>query len=233
MAKNTRKSALSITKQAVLGLIALAIIMWSVLFLPAWTINYWQAWVYWIVFFASVSAISAYFIKTDLQFIVSRLKAGPTAEKQKSQQVIQGVAALCFILLLLIPPIDHRFQWSNVPIYLVLASDIFVTLGLVIVFLVFKENTHASATIEVNEKQKVISTGPYKVVLHPMYSGALLMLFFTPLALGSFWGLLAFFPMLIAIGFRLVEEEKFLSNSLGGYEEYRKKTHYRLIPFIW
>ena len=110
-----------------------------------------------------------------------------------------------FILLLLIPPLDHHFQWSNVPAYVVLMSDVFVVLGLAIVFLVFRENSYTSTVIEVNEEQKVISTGPYKVVRHPMYSGAMLMLLFTPIALDSFWGMLAFFPMLITIGFRLLE----------------------------
>ena len=117
--------------------------------------------------------------------------------------------------------------------YLVVMADVFVVLGLLIVFIVFKENSFTSAVIEVNEGQKVISTGPYGVVRHPMYAGALLMLLFTPLALGSFWGLLAFIPMLLVISLRVVEEEKFLSKNLSGYDEYCRKVRYRLIPFIW
>jgi protein-S-isoprenylcysteine O-methyltransferase Ste14 len=112
-------------------------------------------------------------------------------------------------------------------------SDVFVVLGLTLVFLVFRENSFTSAVIEVNTGQKVIATGPYSVVRHPMYTGALLMLFFTPLALGSFWGLLFFFPMLLVISFRIAEEEKFLTKNLQGYPEYTKKTRYRLIPFLW
>jgi protein-S-isoprenylcysteine O-methyltransferase Ste14 len=228
-----RKTNLSITKQALLGLIALVILMWIVLFLPAGSLNYWAAWIYWLSFFSTVTVITIYFLKNDLTLIAGRLKAGPTAETQTNQKVTQAFASIFFILILLIPPLDYRFQWSAVPFYIVIISDAFVVLGLVVVFFVFKENTSTSAIIDVNKNQTVVSTGPYRVVRHPMYSGALLMLLFTPLALGSFWGLLAFFPMLLVIGFRLVEEEKFLEKSLPGYEEYTRKTQYRLIPWVW
>jgi protein-S-isoprenylcysteine O-methyltransferase Ste14 len=153
--------------------------------------------------------------------------------KNKKPTNHTGVVSIFFILLLLIPPLDHHFQWSSIPTYAVLTSDAFVVLGLAIVFLVFRENSYTSTVIEVNKEQKVITTGPYNVVRHPMYSGAMLMLLFTPLALGSFWGLVAFFPILVVIGFRLLEEEKFLAKNLAGYREYCKKTRYRLIPFVW
>ena len=227
------KSSGSITKQAVIGLIALAVVMWLALFLPSWTLSYWQGWLYWVVFTASISVISAYFLKKDLTLIANRLKAGPMAEKEKSQQITQAFLAVFFILLLLFPPLDFHFHWSNVPLLVVLVADVFVVLGLAVVFLVFRENSFTSAVIEVNTGQNVISTGPYRVVRHPMYTGALLMLFFTPLALGSFLGLFFFFPILVVIVFRIVKEEKFLTKNLSGYREYTKKTHYRLIPFIW
>ena len=227
------KPALSITKQALSGLAALAIVLWLVLFVPAWTLNYWQAWIYWLVFVVCVTAISVYFIKKDPKLIEKRVKAGPGAETEIVQKVIQTLAAIFFILLLLTPSLDHHFQWSNVPAYVSIVSYVFVVLGLLIVFLVFKANSFASATIEVGSEQKVISTGAYGVVRHPMYSGALLMLLFTPLALGSFWGLLAFPPILVAIAVRLKEEEKFLSKNLAGYAEYCQKVKYRLIPYVW
>jgi protein-S-isoprenylcysteine O-methyltransferase Ste14 len=219
--------------QALIGLAALAIVLWLALFLPAGSLNYWQAWTYWLVFSISVSAISAYFLKKDLNLIASRLKTGPTAEKEKSQKLANSLITVFFILLILIPPFDHRYQWSNVSLYLVFAADVSVALGLLIVFLVFKENSYTSATIEVNQGQKVISTGPYAIVRHPMYAGTLLMLLFTPLALGSFWGLLAFAPMFLVITWRAIEEEKFLAKNLTGYAEYCKKVRHRLIPFVW
>ena len=227
------KLALSITKQAVIGLVALAAVLWLALFVPAWTLNYWQAWTYWLVFVVCISAISAYFLKKDLNLITSRLKVGAAAEKEGIQKITQAVVSVFSVLLLLVPSIDHHFQWSNVPAYLSIAADALVVLGLLMIFLVFKENSYTSVLVEVNEDQKVVSTGPYGVVRHPMYSGALLMLLFTPLALGSFWGLLAFPPILLAIAVRLSEEEKFLVKNLSGYPQYCQKVKYRLIPFVW
>jgi protein-S-isoprenylcysteine O-methyltransferase Ste14 len=221
------------TAQAIAGLAALAIVLWLALFFPAGSLDYWQAWIYWLVFSGCVTAISVYFMKKDPILIANRLKSGPTAEKQNIQKITQVFVTIFFIMLLLVPAFDHRFQWSNVPWSLAIIADVLVAVGLLIVFLVFKENSYTSTTIEVKEEQKVISTGPYGIVRHPMYSGALLMLFFTPLALGSFWGLIIFPPMLTAIAFRLVEEEKFLTKNLRGYSNYCRKVRRRLIPFIW
>jgi protein-S-isoprenylcysteine O-methyltransferase Ste14 len=114
-----------------------------------------------------------------------------------------------------------------------LIGDVFVALGIFVIFLVFKENSYTSVLVEVNEGQKVISSGPYGKVRHPMYSGALVMLLFTPLALGSVWGLLAFPPILAAIVVRIVGEEKFLTEHSEGYMKYCQKVRYRLIPFLW
>jgi protein-S-isoprenylcysteine O-methyltransferase Ste14 len=227
-----RKSDLSIIKQAILGLSALAVLLWVALFLPAWSLNYWQAWTYWLVFLACIIAVSAYFLKTDLNLISSRLMVG-AAEQENTQKITQAVISVFFILLILIPSIDHHYQWSSVPLYLSLIGDIFVALGIFVIFLVFKENSFTSVLVEVNEGQKVISTGPYNKVRHPMYSGALVMLLFTPLALGSFWGLLAFPPILAAIAIRIVGEEKFLTKNLEGYSQYCQKVRHRLIPLLW
>ena len=227
------KSIRGLKGQASVGLATLAIALWLAMFLPAGSLDYWQGWTYWLLFMGCVSVISFYFMKKDTRLIDSRLKAGPVAEKEKEQKLIQAFASLFFILLVLVPSLDHRFRWSSVPTYLVAASDIFVVLGLLIIFLVFKENSYTSGIIEVNEGQNVISTGPYSLVRHPMYSGGLLMLLFTPLALGSFFGLLAFPPMFFVIVVRLLEEEKFLAKNLPGYNEYQDKVRCRLIPFFW
>ena len=227
------KAALSITTQAILGLVALAVLLWAVLFLPAWTLNFWQAWLFWLVFVSCISAVSAYFIRKDLGLIASRLKVGAASEQDYTQKITQAVISIFFILLLLIPSLDHQFGWSKVPYFISVVADVFVALGLGTIFLVFRENTYTSVLVEVKQEQKVISTGPYSKVRHPMYSGALLMLLFIPLALGSIWGLLAFPPILAAIAVRILNEEKFLAKNLKGYTEYRLKVRYRLIPYIW
>jgi protein-S-isoprenylcysteine O-methyltransferase Ste14 len=226
------KPALSITKQAIIGLAALSAFLWLLLFLPAWTLNYWQAWIFWAVFLAGICAVSAYFLRRDLNLIASRLKVG-YSEKENIQKITQAIITLFFILLIFIPPFDHKYGWSNVPALLSLVGDVFVAVGLLIIFLVFKENSYTSVIIEVNQGQRVISTGLYSKVRHPMYSGALIMLLATPLALGSFWGLLAFPPILATIVVRIVSEEKFLAKNLSGYSEYCLKVRFRLIPFVW
>ncbi|MGH7780740.1 MAG: methyltransferase family protein [Candidatus Binataceae bacterium] len=202
-------------------------------FAVAWTIDYWQAWIFLAVFSAASLAITAYLMKHDPKLLERRIYAGPRSEEQTRQQIIQVVAFISFFAILLFPALDHRFGWSAVPPYVVVAGDALVAFGFLVVFFVFKENSFASALIEVDAGQRVVSTGPYSVVRHPMYSGALIMLFGIPLALGSWWGLLMVIPITLAIIWRLVEEEKFLLESLPGYAEYRNKVTYRLAPRIW
>jgi len=223
----------NLTTQAFVGLIQLVLILAVLLFLPTWSLSYWQAWVFLLVFTVSVFLITLYFLRKDPDLIRSRLKAGPVAEQQKSQKVIQVLASLFFILPFITSSLDHRFGWSKIPAWIVLLGDILVALGLYIVFLVFRENTFTSATIEVQEEQKVIATGPYALIRHPMYAGAFIMLLGVPLALGSWWAFIFVFLLFVAIVWRLLEEEKFLSKNLPGYIGYRQKVRYRLIPYIW
>ncbi len=222
-----------LNKRAFGGLLGLVICMAGLLFLPAWTLYYWQAWIFLIVFSGVVLAITIYLMKRDPELLERRINAGPAAEKEKSQKIIQFLARMGFIAILVFSALDHRFAWSAPPPRVVVAGDILVALGLLIVFLVFKENTFTSAIIEVGANQKVISTGPYSLVRHPMYLGALIMLLGVPLALGSWWGLLTIIPMTVVLVWRLRDEEQFLVKNLPGYSEYRNKAKYRLVPFIW
>lgn len=215
------------------GLAFLIIVMALVLFLPAGTFNYWQAWVFLTVFGSATLAVTLYLMKNDRKLLERRVNAGPGAEKETTQKIIQSIASIAFILVIVFPAVDYRFRWSNVPSYISIIGDIFVALGLFIVFLVFKENSFTSGTIEVEANQKVISTGPYAFIRHPMYAGAFIMLIGVPLALGSFWGLLIIIPLVSVIIWRLLDEEKILKKNLSGYLEYQKKVNYRLIPHIW
>jgi protein-S-isoprenylcysteine O-methyltransferase Ste14 len=223
----------SLTGQAFLGLIQLVLMLAFFLFLPGWSLDYWQAWIFLVVFSISVFLITLYFLRKDPNLIQSRLRAGPAAEQEKSQKIIQAVAGLFFILPFITASIDHRLGWSRIPMVIVLFGDVLVVLGLYFVFLVFRENRFTSATIEVRNEQQVISTGPYAIVRHPMYAGAFIMLLGIPLALGSWWAFIFVFLLFAAIVWRLLEEEKFLLKNLPGYTSYRQKVRYRLIPLIW
>ena len=167
------------------------------------------------------------------ELLQRRIDAGPGAEGEKIQKLIQLLASVVFIGTMILPSLDHRFSWSAVPLPIVVAGDILTVLGFIIVFLVFNENTFTAAAIEVVPGQMVISTGPYAIVRHPMYAGALVMLLGTPLALGSWWGLSMFVLMLLVIAWRALEEERFLLKNLSGYTGYCHVVRYRLVPFVW
>jgi protein-S-isoprenylcysteine O-methyltransferase Ste14 len=219
--------------RAVLGLAQLIAILGVLLLAPAWTLGYWQAWVYLFVFGASSALITAYLWKKDPQLLERRIHGGPGAEREKSQKLIQLLASVAFIGAMIRPSLDHRFSWSAVPLLAVVVGDVLTALGFFIVFRVFKENSFTAASIRVAPDQRVISTGPYAIVRHPMYSGALVMLVGTPLALGSWWGLLMSVLMIFAIAWRALDEERFLRKNLPGYAEYCQRVRYRLVPFVW
>jgi protein-S-isoprenylcysteine O-methyltransferase Ste14 len=223
----------SLTYKAFGGLLFLMIILAASLFLPAWTFDYPEAWIFLAVFFVLVLAITLYLIKRDPKLLERRVSAGPGAEKERSQKIIQFFASIAFIMIFILSGVDHRFSWSVVPEYIIVAGDNLVGIGLLIVFFVFSENSFASATIEVGKEQTLVSTGPYALVRHPMYLGAFVMLLGVPPALGSWWGLLAVIPIMVVIVWRLLDEEVFLEKNLPGYLAYRSKVKYRLLPFIW
>ena len=222
-----------LNRKAFLGLAQLTIILAPSVFVPAGTINYWQGWVFLSVFFISSLLITVYLMNNDPKLLERRVKGGPTSEKEKSQKIIQAFASLTFLSIIIFPALDYRFRWSFVPVFVALTGDALIALGFGLVFLVFRENTFTSAIIEVDEKQKVIATGPYSIVRHPMYAGALVLLCGIPLALGSCWGLFALMPLTLIIIWRLLDEEKFLTTNLTGYLNYQEKVKYRLVPFVW
>jgi protein-S-isoprenylcysteine O-methyltransferase Ste14 len=219
--------------KAFIGLLFLLLAMAALLFIPAWTLDYWQAWTFLAVYFGCSLAITLYLMVRDPKLLQRRMSGGPTAEKEPTQKIIMFFTSLGFIGLLIFPALDHRFVWSRMPSHVALAGDVLVALGFLFIFFVFKENTFSSATIELAPYQKVISTGPYAVVRHPMYAGALVMLLGIPIALGSWWGLLVLVSMMPALIWRLFDEEKFLARNLPGYTEYQYKVRFRLIPLVW
>jgi protein-S-isoprenylcysteine O-methyltransferase Ste14 len=215
------------------GLLFLLVVLGLCLFIPAGSLAYWQGWVFLAVFGVCVVLITAYLFRYDQALLTRRVAAGPVAEPSTTQKVIQSIAALAFLLMFIVPGLDYRFGWSHVPLWLVVLADIVVALGLFIVFLVFRANSYTSATVEVAAEQKVVSTGPYALVRHPMYSGALLMCVFVPIALGSWVGLPFVLPLIAVIIVRLLDEEKLLQKDLSGYTAYMKKVRFHLIPYVW
>ena len=215
------------------GLLVLLVVLGLALFLPAGTIAYWQAWVYMVCFTLCVIAITVSLMMHDRALLERRIKAGPLAETTATQKLIQSIAQLAFLSVYVISALDWRNGWSSVPIIISIGADGIVITGFFIVYRVFRENTFTSATIEVGKEQQVVTTGPYSVVRHPMYSGALLMLLATPPALGSWWGLLTVVPMMAVIVWRLLDEEKFLEESLQGYSNYMTSVRWRLLPNVF
>jgi protein-S-isoprenylcysteine O-methyltransferase Ste14 len=207
--------------------------MAALLFVPAWTLSYWQAWVFLAVFGAAACAITLYLMAKDPKLLERRVQAGPIAEKETSQKIIQTITSIGFGAILIVSALDHRLAWRPLPTYVAVAGDALLALGFLTIFFVYKENTFASATIELAPDQTVISTGLYKLVRHPMYMGAVLLFVAIPLSLGSLWGLFVIALMLPALIWRLLNEETFLLKNLPGYAEYQNTVRHRLVPFLW
>jgi protein-S-isoprenylcysteine O-methyltransferase Ste14 len=227
------QSSRDLVRRMLLGFAALAVMLGVCIFVPAGSLAYWEGWLYSCVFVLCAALITLYLWRRDLRLLERRLRAGPLAESEVSQRVIQGFASAAFAAILVLCALDHRLGWSQIVVIVVLLGDCLVALGYLGIFLVFRENTFAAATVQVETEQEVITTGPYALVRHPMYSAALVMLLGTPLALGSWWGLLMLVPFAGIIIWRLLDEEKLLITQLKGYAEYRQRVRYRLIPLVW
>jgi len=220
-------------RKALIRILQTFFLLVAAIFVPAWTLRYWQGWVCLAAFFIPACAISAYVAKHDPALLERRLKAGPKAEKETGQKIVQGMVQVGFLADFVVPALDHRFDWSSVSWYGSLIGVALMMAGFAVTFAVLKVNRYASGIIEVTEDQRVISTGPYAAVRHPMYSGGLLTLFGIPAVLGSWRGMLVNVPLVAAVIWRLLDEERFLTGHLPGYGDYKEMVHYRLIPFVW
>lgn len=198
--------------------------------ISAGSFNYWQAWVFCGVLFIPMLFVVAFFLRYSPEFLERRMRF---REKEVHQKLIIRIAAIVFLIGIVFPGLDYRFEWSHVPVWLVFLSDILIMIGYFIVFLTFKENVYSARTIEVFKGQKVIDTGLYASIRHPMYLGMLIMYLFMPLALGSFWAIVFFLPIIPILILRLLNEELVLKRDLTGYRQYCNKVKYHLIPHIW
>jgi protein-S-isoprenylcysteine O-methyltransferase Ste14 len=214
-----------------ISLLALTVVVTGLLlFLPASSFNYWQAWLFMGVLFIPFIFVVLYLIRNNPDLIERRLRF---KEKEAGEKTIIKLSQVVFFIGILVPGFDYRFGWSHVPFWLVIAADIVIFLGYMLIFLTFKENSYASRIVEVEKKQKICTTGPYAIIRHPMYAGIIPMYISVPLALGSYYALIFFVPTIGVVFYRIFDEEKILSKNLKGYREYMKKVKYRLIPGIW
>jgi protein-S-isoprenylcysteine O-methyltransferase Ste14 len=202
----------------------------AMLFVPAGTLGFWNAWLYLGALFIPMLIVLVYLFIRDPSLLEKRLGA---REREKVQKVYVFTSTLLFLTTYIVPGFDFRYGWSHVPQWLVAVSLVFMLTGYLLFFFVMRQNSYASRTIEIQQGQKVIDTGLYAFVRHPMYSAATLLYLSSTLVLGSFYALVpaVFLPVILAI--RLLNEEKVLKKELPGYEEYLLKVKYRLIPFVW
>lgn len=224
MGNNTNESK---SKTYIVPIILMTII-WVVLFAPAGTIEFWEAWILWSGFSLITIFIAIYFTRKNPEFLSRRTKVKEKENYEKAPAFFK-----LYYLGFILPGIDFRFHWSNEPVWLVIASNIIVFGAYVFIFYVFKENAYASTVVQVENEQHVISSGPYSIVRHPMYAGMVMMSLFMPLALGSYFSLMPMLFIMPITVFRIKSEEEILLKELDGYEDYCLKTPYRLIPFIW
>ncbi len=220
----------SLKKKVLIRFLFLFIFLGLFIFLPSGTFYYWQAYLYLMTLIIPLLAALIYFWRKDPHFLERRMRV---KEKEQQQRTIQIVFMVFFLATIIVAGLDRRFGWSEVPVFIVLLTDAIVFFGYMFILVVFKQNSYASRTVEIDANQTVITTGLYSFVRHPMYVGFLLMYLPTPLALGSYWGLIPMAAIPMALVFRIKNEEKVLRDGLTGYIEYCEKTKYRLIPFIW
>ena len=203
------------------------------LFWPAGTFDYWQAWVFIAVFVVGTMVPTIYLAVKYPDAFRRRTRSGPFAESRMVQKLVNVGIMLTVVAAGVVSALDHRFGWSTVPTAVVVVGNVLVLVGLAVAELVVIQNNYAAATITVEEEQPVVSTGLYGLVRHPMYVGALIMMVGMPLALGSYWGLLTLIPGVLIFVARITDEEKALRQDLEGYDEYTEKVHYRLVPGVW
>jgi protein-S-isoprenylcysteine O-methyltransferase Ste14 len=222
-----------LTRRTIVGLGKFQLFLALVIFLPAWSLRYWQGWLYWLMFGALCLVLGLYFARRDPALVARRMQAGPKAEKEPRQKLILTCASATLIGLYIVSGLDHRFHWSSVPSWLVLVADLLVILAACGFYVTFRANSYAASTVTVETGQPVISNGPYAAVRHPMYTAAIILYVATPLALASWWGLVPAAVLVAVIVWRLTDEEDYLVHHLSGYVEYQSQVRARLVPGVW
>lgn len=221
-----RQLIIPMLRTFLLGAVALALL----LFIPAGSLHFWQAWDFIVIFLTAANAIGIYLSLKDPELLKRRLRMDET---RPAQRIIGPASGLGSIALLMFCAIDHRFGWSHMAWYVSLVGDVLIVLGFLIYYFIFKANSYGGSTIRTEAGQQVSTTGPYALVRHPMYAGVLVMLIGVPLSLGSWWGLTLLLPITALLVWRILDEEMLLEQELPGYKEYEQQVRYRLVPYLW
>ena len=224
--ENNKKLIFAALRKFVLGILILG----AFLFLSAGDVTYWNAWLFLSAFAICMIFFGIYLYRTDKELLQKRLNSKEKEEEQKAYTYLAGIS---FLATFGVCGFDYRFAWSNVPLPAVIIALFVMLAGFALFVITLVYNRFASRTVEIQNEQKVIDTGVYSVVRHPMYTAAITMFFASPLVLGSLWAVIPMLLFLAGIIMRIRNEEKVLLNGLDGYAEYMKKVRYRLIPFIW
>lgn len=222
----------AVLKTMAVGLIE-PVVFGLILFLVAGTLDYWQAWVFLAVFALSTWIPGVYLLRTNPDALQRRMRAGPTAETRTKQKALIAGWYLTLASALVISALDHRFDWSRAPSAISFFGDVLVGTALGVVMLVVIQNSYAAAVVRVEADQRLVSTGLYGLVRHPMYTGNVVLTVGIPLALGSYWGLIVVVPAVIVLSLRIRDEEKLLREELAGYREYMQQVRHRLVPGVW
>lgn len=228
---STSQSSLA-RRALITGAILFAVVA-VLIFGGAGTPGWWQGWAFLLVYFAWTVGVSVWLFRHDPALFRRRLSGGPFAETAVTQKVVMTLMSVAYVGLMIVPALDYRFGWSHAPLWLAPAGDAVFSVGWVIIVWVFHENSFTASTVEVMPGQTVVCTGPYKIVRHPMYAGAIFILIGIPLALGSYWGLAPLVLIAPALVWRLLDEERMLARDLAGYAAYMGNVRYRLVPGIW
>jgi len=219
-----------LTRRAYLAIAGAVVVFGAIFFLPAGTLDYWQAWAYMGVVLIPMLFVLVYLLRRDPELLARRLQM---RERERTQKGIIGLSMIFLLAAFVLPGLDRRWGWSVMPWWVAVAADLLVLLGYAMIFRVFRENAYTSRTVQVEQGQQVISTGPYAIVRHPMYVGVVVFYLASPIALGSWWAFIPAAVILPILVVRILNEEQILERDLPGYKEYKLKTRYRLLPGIW
>ena len=226
--KPVRKSEL--LKTAIIRYLVAITCVFLILFIPAGDLKYWNGWLFLVSLFIPMIFSVIYFYLKDPALLEKRLK---TQEKEKAQKAYIFMSIVVFIISFILPGLDYRFKWSTVPLPIVAIACVLMVLGYILFVIVMIQNSYASRIVEVQENQKIIDTGLYSIVRHPMYLAASMVFVSSPVVLGSYISLIPMILFPIMLGLRIINEEKVLKEGLKGYEEYRKRVKYKMVPFVW